>query len=55
MLGAIWIAGWPFGMSQSTCVIVFIGISVDYVVHISHEYIHSGQLNRYDRTVAAYR
>jgi len=36
MLGVVYLSGWNFGLSESTCVIVFIGISVDYVVHICH-------------------
>jgi len=36
IMGAIKLLGWKFGMIESTCVIVFIGISVDYVVHLCH-------------------
>lgn len=36
LMSAIKTLGWQFGMIESTCVIVFIGISVDYVVHICH-------------------
>jgi len=55
ILGTIWFAGWSFGLAESTCVIVFIGISVDYVVHICHEYVHAHQVTRQARTDAAYR
>ena len=35
--------GWQFGLTESTCVIIYIGISFDYVVHISHQFNHSIQ------------
>jgi predicted RND superfamily exporter protein len=41
LMGVISFLGWKFGMVESTCVIVFIGISIDYVVHICHQYVHS--------------
>lgn len=37
----IYLAGWGIGLSESICLIVFIGLSVDYVVHMSHQYIES--------------
>ena len=36
LMAMIWILGWKFGLIESTCIIAFIGISVDYVVHIAH-------------------
>jgi len=33
--------GWQFGLVESTSVIVFVGVSFDYVVHICHSYNHS--------------
>ena len=38
LMGMIWILDWKFGLVEATCIIVFIGISVDYVVHIIHQY-----------------
>jgi hypothetical protein len=55
LMGAIKAVGWHFGLIESTCVIVFIGISVDYVVHLCHQYVHSVEHFRYGRTRAAYR
>ena len=55
LMGAIKAIGWHFGIVESTCVIVFIGISVDYVVHLCHQYIHSVEPLRYGRTKAAFR
>jgi predicted RND superfamily exporter protein len=37
---------WQLGMIESTCVIISIGISVDYVVHICHEYVNSDKPNK---------
>lgn len=36
LMGTISLNGGNFGLIESTCVIVFIGISVDYVVHVCH-------------------
>ena len=36
IMATIRFMGWDFGFVQCTCIIVFIGISFDYVVHISH-------------------
>ena len=36
LLFAIYALNWDFGIIESTCVIVFIGVSIDYVVHICH-------------------
>jgi predicted RND superfamily exporter protein len=55
LLGATKALGWKFAMIESTCVIIFIGISVDYVVHLCHQYVHSVEPLRYGRTKAAYR
>ena len=46
---------WKFGMIESTSVIVFIGISVDYVVHICHNYTHALETSRKARMDFAYR
>lgn len=55
LMGSIVIMGGKFGLVESTCVIVFIGISVDYVVHICHCYIHSIELDRLNRTNNAFK
>ena len=55
LMGMIQILGWKFGLVESTCVIVFIGISVDYVVHICHQYIHSIEDDRTSRMNNAYK
>lgn len=33
--------GWQLGISESVGVVILIGFSVDYVVHLSSHYIHS--------------
>lgn len=38
---SIWFMGWTFGYIESTCLIISIGISVDYIVHFSHAYMTS--------------
>lgn len=36
LFGVIELYGWKFGLTESTCVVIFVGISFDYVVHICH-------------------
>ena len=55
LLSMIALLEWKFGMIESTCVIVFIGISVDYVVHICHNYTHALELSPKARMDHAYR
>lgn len=42
-------AGWELGVSESVAVVILIGFSVDYVVHISKHYQESAFTGRYDR------
>ena len=46
--------GWQFGLTESTCVIIYIGISFDYVVHICHQFNHSISVNRKGKMQDAY-
>ena len=41
-------------MIESTSLIVFVGISVDYVVHIAHQYIDAIEEDRKSRMEHAY-
>lgn len=54
MMTVIWAKGWKFGMIESTSLIVFVGISVDYVVHICHQYIHAVEQDRKGRMEQSY-
>ena len=46
ILAIIQIIGWELGVSESLAMIVFVGLSVDYVVHIAHHYCESVHLTR---------
>lgn len=35
--------GWEFGVSESISVVIIIGLSVDYVVHLASDYRHSAE------------
>ena len=37
---------WDIGVSESLSMVIMIGFSVDYVVHLSSEYMHSVQQSR---------
>ena len=41
-------------MSESLCMVMMIGFSVDYVVHLSAEYIHSAEKERSKKMQSAF-
>jgi len=44
-------ADWEFGLLESICFTILIGVSVDFVVHFSHAYAESpGAVKKYERT-----
>jgi len=42
--------GWDFGTAESIAVVILIGFSVDYVVHICHAYVESHHMDKVRRT-----
>mmetsp|Transcript_37986 Transcript_37986/g.43050 ORF Transcript_37986/g.43050 Transcript_37986/m.43050 type:complete len:135 (-) Transcript_37986:166-570(-) len=42
--------GWEFGMVISMAVVMLIGFSVDYTVHVCHAYVESIQESRLEKT-----
>jgi hypothetical protein len=48
-LCVMYIAGWKFGMVESITVIMVIGFSVDYVVHLANSYLESQGETRLER------
>lgn len=43
------ILGWEIGVSESIAMVILIGFSVDYVVHLSADYIHSAHKSRNEK------
>ena len=41
--------GWQLGVSESIAMVIIIGFSVDYVVHLAAHYVHAQVPLRYDR------
>ena len=50
VVGVMVINDWQLGVSESIAMVIIIGFSVDYVVHLAAHYIHSPPQNRYDRS-----
>lgn len=43
--------GWTLGFLESICFSILIGVSVDFVIHFTHAYVHhKGEMSRVDRT-----
>ena len=38
--------GWEYGVSESICTVIIIGLSVDYCVHLATEFSHSAYRHR---------
>ena len=41
IMSCIKLAGWSLGIAESIGLIVFVGFSVDYIVHMCHQYVES--------------
>ena len=46
--------GWEIGVSESLSMVILIGFSVDYVVHLSSDYVHSAHRSRHDKMKQSY-
>jgi protein dispatched 1 len=46
---------WQLGISECICVVILIGFSVDYIVHLGSDYIHSNLDSRMDKMRQAYQ
>jgi len=46
---------WQLGVSESIAMVIIIGFSVDYVVHLAAHYVHSSQSTRDGRATEAIR
>lgn len=44
------ISGWSLGITESIAVVILIGMSVDYVVHLANHYVESSFDDKYSRT-----
>merc|ERR1712003_530975 len=43
--------GWTLGFLESICFSILIGVSVDFVIHFTHAYVHfKGEVPRKDRS-----
>merc|ERR1719273_2613844 len=45
----MWMFGWKFGTTESIAIIMVIGFSVDYVVHLANSYLESKGDTRLER------
>mmetsp|Transcript_30331 Transcript_30331/g.34452 ORF Transcript_30331/g.34452 Transcript_30331/m.34452 type:complete len:967 (+) Transcript_30331:157-3057(+) len=50
VLAVVFMLGWEFGMTVSISVVILIGFSVDYAVHICHAYVESEEETRLEKT-----
>lgn len=46
---------WQLGVSECICVVILIGFSVDYIVHLGSDYMHSKLESRYAKMEQAYK
>jgi len=55
MLSIMYGLGWEIGVSESLAMVILIGFSVDYVVHLSSDYVHSAHYSRHDKMQQSYQ
>src|SRR5258708_40177209 len=53
--GMIYMWGWRLGITESLGMDLFVGFSVDYIVHVGHQYAESFMTTRKDRMDLAYK
>ena len=46
VLSLINLIGWKLGIAESLAIDFFVGFSVDYIVHVAHQYIESPYTTR---------
>lgn len=54
VLAIMVLKGWEMGTAESVSVVILIGLSVDYVIHLSSDYAHSRHASRHERIREAY-
>lgn len=54
VMAIIVLKGWELGLSESMSLVIVIGLSVDYVVHLSSDFMHSPFKSRNDKMKQAY-
>lgn len=55
VLGLMSLLGWKLGISESLAIVILIGFSIDYVVHLAAHYVGSPHEKRYERMKYAYK
>ena len=54
LVGLMQMKDWELGVAEATSIVVLIGLSVDYVVHLAAEYIVSPKQSRKQKMAQAY-
>jgi predicted RND superfamily exporter protein len=55
ILGMIYMMGWEMGITESVSIVILVGFSVDYVVHLANSYQESHAEKRFERMSEALR
>ena len=55
MFACIKISGWSLGIAESIGLIIFVGFSVDYIVHMCHQYVQSVHETRKERVNSCFQ
>lgn len=54
IMATIYLCGWGIGIPESLALIIFVGFSVDYVVHMCHQYVESVYDKRRNRVESCF-
>lgn len=50
VVSIIEMVGWELGVSESVAIVILIGLSVDYVVHLANHYVECTYEDRFRKT-----
>ena len=54
VMGIMNLLGWDIGVTESISMVIMIGLSIDYILHLSIDYMHSPLQSRNDKIKSAY-
>ena len=54
VLSIEYMLGWELGVSESISMVVLIGFSIDFIVHLASDYQHSAHVSRHEKMKQAY-
>jgi predicted RND superfamily exporter protein len=55
IIAFIYMIGWELGVTESVAMVIFVGFSVDYVVHMAHQYVECVHDSKRERVNSSFQ